>query len=35
MVDADTLWSHIQTLRQQRRGMPPGVYDRASFDKWL
>jgi predicted nucleic acid-binding protein len=35
MVDADTLWSHFQTLRQSRRAMQPGVYDRTSFDKWL
>jgi predicted nucleic acid-binding protein len=35
MVDADTVWSYVQTLRQERRGWPPAVYDRPSFDKWL
>lgn len=35
MVDADTIWSYMQKLRQERRGSPPGVYDRPSFDKWL
>jgi predicted nucleic acid-binding protein len=34
-VDADTLWGYVQTLRRSKRGGPPGVSDRASFDKWL
>ncbi|WP_131770507.1 hypothetical protein [Candidatus Protofrankia californiensis] len=34
-VDADTLWEYIQTLRTHRRGSPPDVTDRPSFDKWL
>ena len=34
-VDDDTLWGYIQTLRTNRRGAPPGVYDRESFNKWL
>ncbi|MEV0267785.1 hypothetical protein AB0H43_03340 [Hamadaea sp. NPDC050747] len=35
MADADTVWSYLQRLRQQRRGTPPAVFDRSSFDKWL
>lgn len=35
LVDADTLWGYIQTLRANRRGGPPGVNDRPSFGKWL
>jgi predicted nucleic acid-binding protein len=35
MVDADTVWSYVQKLRQDRRGSPPGVYDRSTFDKWM
>jgi predicted nucleic acid-binding protein len=34
-VDRDTLWGYVQTLRRLKRGSPPGVSDRASFDKWL
>jgi predicted nucleic acid-binding protein len=34
-VDADTLWGYVQTLRRQGRGTPPGVHDRASFEKWF
>jgi predicted nucleic acid-binding protein len=34
-LDADTLWGYVQTLGRQRRGAPPGVRDRLSFDKWL
>ena len=33
-VDADTLWGYVQTLVRAKRGNPPGVYDRATFDKW-
>lgn len=34
-VDTDTLWGYIQTLGRNDRGRPPGVTDRATFDKWL
>ena len=34
-IDADTLWGYVQTLRVNDRGTPPGVRDRAAFDKWL
>lgn len=34
-VDSATLWGYLQTLGQSSRGWPPGVSDRASFDKWL
>jgi hypothetical protein len=34
-VDSDSMWGYIQTLRTSKRGNPPGVTDRASFDKWL
>ncbi len=34
-IDADTFWGYLQTLRVNGRGTPPGVLDRASFDKWL
>lgn len=34
-VDDDTLWGYVQTLRTNKRGTPPGVYDRVSFNKWL
>ena len=34
-MDADTLWEYVQTLRANDRGTPPGVRDRAAFDKWL
>jgi predicted nucleic acid-binding protein len=34
-VDADTLWGYVQTIKGQGRKGPPGVLDRASFDKWL
>lgn len=34
-VDDDTLWGYVQTLRTNKRGTPPGVYDRESFNKWL
>ena len=34
-MDADTFWGYLQTLRVNGRGTPPGVLDRASFDKWL
>jgi predicted nucleic acid-binding protein len=33
-VDADALWGYVQTLGRAHRGKPPGVYDRATFDKW-
>ncbi|MBO3089427.1 hypothetical protein [Cellulomonas dongxiuzhuiae] len=35
LVDPDTLWGYLQTLRGLRRGGPFGVHDRASFDTWL
>jgi predicted nucleic acid-binding protein len=34
-LDSDTLWGYVRTLKTSRRGYPPGVTDRASFDKWL
>lgn len=34
-VDDDTLWGYVQTLRTNKRGTPPKVYDRESFNKWL
>lgn len=34
-IDADTLWGYLQTLEVNDRGTPPGVRDRAAFDKWL
>lgn len=34
-IDADTFWGYAQTLKGHDRGMPPGVRDRLSFDKWL
>lgn len=34
-VDEDALWGYVQTLRANRRGAPPEVSDRVSFDKWL
>jgi predicted nucleic acid-binding protein len=34
-VDADTFWGYVQTLQGHGRGTPPGVRDRASFNKWL
>ena len=33
-VDADTLWGYVQTLARAKRGNPPRVYDRATFEKW-
>lgn len=35
LVDDDTLWGYVQTLKGQDRGTPPGVRDRKSFDNWL
>jgi predicted nucleic acid-binding protein len=35
LLDADTLWGYIQTLEAHERGVPPGVWDRPSFDMWL
>lgn len=35
IVDADTLWGYVQTLRAQKRGTPPRVRDRLSFDLWI
>lgn len=35
IVDPDTLWGYVQTLKTARRKSPPGVSDRASFDAWL
>jgi predicted nucleic acid-binding protein len=34
-LDADTLWGYVLTIEGQGRGAPPGVWNRASFDKWL
>jgi predicted nucleic acid-binding protein len=34
-LDADTFWGYVLTLEGHERGTPPGVWDRASFDKWL
>jgi len=34
-IDAATLWGYVLTLEGHARGKPPGVWDRASFDKWL
>ena len=33
-VDGDALWGYIQTLRAEKRGGPPGVSGRESFDAW-
>jgi predicted nucleic acid-binding protein len=35
LLDADTFWGYVQTLRGRGRGTPPGVRDRPSFDQWL
>ena len=35
MVEADTLWTYVQILREAKRGTPPTVHDRNSFDNWL
>lgn len=35
LADADAVWGYVQILRARRRGSPPGVSDRPSFDKWL
>jgi len=32
LVDPDTLWGYVLTLRARARGNPPGVHDRRSFD---
>lgn len=34
-VDDDTLWGYVQTLGTNKRGAPPTVDDRESFNKWL
>jgi hypothetical protein len=34
-VDGAALWGYVQTLRVEKRGGPPGVSDRNSFDAWL
>jgi predicted nucleic acid-binding protein len=34
-LDADAFWGYVQTLIGHDRGAPPGVRDRASFNKWL
>ncbi|WP_406688574.1 hypothetical protein REH65_19335 [Saccharopolyspora sp. ID03-671] len=34
-LDADTLWTYVQVLRKSRRGSPPGVHDRPTYDTWL
>ena len=28
-------WGYVQTLSVHGRGKPPGVHERAAFDKWL
>ena len=33
-VDADAFWGYVLTLEGQGRGVPTGVWDRSSFDKW-
>lgn len=35
LIDADTLWGYVLTLEEHGRGVPPGVWNRPSFDKWL
>lgn len=35
VADADTIWGYVQTLGEQHRGRPPGVYDRTTFDAWV
>ena len=35
LLDVDTFWGYVQTLRGRGRGAPPGVRDRSSFEKWL
>lgn len=34
-VDSDTLWAYVQTLYGHKRGRPPRVHNRTSFDQWL
>jgi len=34
-IDADTLWGYVLTLKRHDRGAPRGVWDRASFDRWI
>lgn len=35
LIDPDTLWGYLQTLRGLGRGGPDGVHDRRSFELWL
>jgi predicted nucleic acid-binding protein len=35
LVDPDTLWGYLVTLRQNGRGRPMTVHDRASFERWI
>ena len=35
LVDHDTLWGYLLTLRSEKRGSPRLVTDRPSFDRWL
>ncbi|OHV39165.1 MULTISPECIES: hypothetical protein [Pseudofrankia] len=35
LVEPDTMWGYLQTLRIHQRGGPPGVTDRPAFDKWI
>ena len=35
LIDANTAWGYYRTLRLLRRGSPPGVFDRRTFDRWL
>jgi|ERR1022692_1263235 hypothetical protein len=34
-VDADTLWGYVLTIEGHGRGIPRGLWNRESFDKWL
>lgn len=35
LLDPDTFWGYVETLRRSGRGAPPGVHDRPTFDAWL
>jgi len=35
LLDADTLWVHLCTLRAESRGAPPSVTTRTAFDAWI
>ena len=35
LLDADALWGYVLTIEGHGRKIPPGVWNRESFDKWL